>query len=182
MNRQGLIIIIFVFVTAFLVWRYFMPALNEVLLLRASAQRWQEELSNTQALRQKLNELKNKYDTIISEADRVAQAVTKKEDLPGLLVQFEQLSSQNGLILDSVAFSYPDEKKEKKVTAPSTSAKTLTADLVLSGSQNSLLSFLKAVENNLRIMDVASISFSESDGSVASGQSLRVSLSVYHME
>lgn len=180
MNKQALIIIIFIGITAFAAWQYFLPSFNEALDLRQALQTWQAKLNDTQSLSKKLEELNKKYENIAEPAGRVAQAVPQKEDIPGLLVQLEALSSQNGLILDSVTFSSPGDKKDKKTQISNEEVKILTADLNLSGSQNSLMNFLKAMEANLRIMDVAAISFGAPETGAASGQNFGVSLNVYY--
>ncbi len=141
----------------------------------------------SKALTKKLEELKKKYNSLTDEADKIAQAITPKEDLPGLLIQLESLSSRNGLILASVVFNTADEKSDKKnknvsaVAAPA-GAKILAIDLNLNGSQKSLGAFLRAIETNLRIMDVSAINFGERDANISAGQDFRVLLNAYYME
>jgi len=180
MNKQGLIIIILGAILVFFVWQYFLPVFDEVVLLRQDLKIWQTKLNDARNLNQKLAELKKKYADLSYEAERAAQAITEKEDLPGLLVQLEALSSQNGLILESVFFNSLDDKKNKKTSPSIAGEKILAIDLGLNGSQNSLKSFLKAIETNLRIMDVSAISFSEQDMSVSLNQNFRVSLNAYY--
>src|SRR3989339_1617169 len=116
MNRPIVIIIIFIALTALVAWQYFMPIFDKVSELRGDLKTWQGKLNETQALSRKLEFLKNKYNTMSDEIERVNQAVPKGEDIPGLLVQLEQLASQNGLILNSVSFAMADSKKAKKTT------------------------------------------------------------------
>jgi len=215
MNKPTIIITIFVVLTVLIAWQYFLPAFNKVMELRGELATWQGKLNDTQALGRKLESLKKKYDAMTNDIARVEQAVPLKEDLPGLLVQFEQLASQNGLILNDVSFATPELKKAKKaalasedanlgardpaaITAmPDASAqkgsssgggaKTLAVDLSLTGSQNSLKSFLKSVEENLRLMDISAFGFSSglSGGLIADGntaQDFRVALNTYFRE
>ncbi len=204
MNKQSLIIIIFIAIIAWVVWQYFMPAFDNVSGLREELKTWQGKLDNTQALSRKLEELKKKYDNMANEADKVAQAVTKREDFPGLLVQLEELSSQNGLILESVTFDVVDIKKNNQAVVSDNSLgngtvvaqsvggsknsqeisglKILAVNLNLNGSQNSLKTFLQAIEANLRIMDVSAISFGAQDFGASLGQDFKVSLNTYFRE
>ena len=199
MSKQSLIILIFIAVTAWIGWQYFMPAFNATMSLRQTLGEWQVKLENTRELSRKLDQLRQKYDSLTSEADKISQVVTKKEDIPGLLVQLESLSSQNGLILESATFNVADAKKNKPAqtttaegNAPvgagaasgeaAIGAKTLAVDLSLSGSQSSLMTFLKAIENNLRIMDVSAIDFSLSGEASPAGQDFKVSLNTYYRE
>ncbi len=180
MNKQSLIIIIFIAITAWIVWQYFMPSFEEVSALRRDLKTWQGKLNDAKGLSKKLEELKKKYDSMPSEVNRVAQAVTKRKDLPGLLVQTEELSSKSGLLLEDVVFS--ENKKTKQALSSADEVKVLAIDLNLNGSQSSLKIFLKAIEANLRIMDVFAISFGERDLGDSLGQDFKVSLNTYFRE
>jgi len=201
MNKPIIIIIVFVALTALVTWQYFMPVFDKVSSLREDLKAWQGKLDDTQALSRKLESLKKKYDTMSDEIERVSQAVPAGEDTPGLLVQLEQLASQNGLILNNVSFAVQDTKKAKKTTvvtgegplpvsstgtasgalptaqksAMPAGVKIMTVDLSLSGAQNSFKAFLSALEDNLRIMDVTTIDFagkgSSSEVGTSSGSS-----------
>ena len=205
MNRPIVIIIIFIALTALVAWQYFMPIFDKVSELRGDLKTWQGKLNETQALSRKLEFLKNKYNTMSDEIERVNQAVPKGEDIPGLLVQLEQLASQNGLILNSVSFAMADSKKAKKTTVVAENSlsaatgalsstlkssvpvgtKILTVDLSLAGIHNSFRTFLSAIEENLRIMDVATINFSGKTSGLSpesSNQDFKISLNVYFRE
>lgn len=177
MNRQIIILIIFVAIVGFLIWQKFLPAFNEVSFLRQEVAAWQEKLNNAQELSRKLAALKIKYEDLTNEAEKISQAVTEGEDLPGLLVQLEDLSSRNGLVLGDVTFNPVDDKKNKPAVAGS---KVISVDINLSGGQSSLQSFLKAVEENLRIMDVTAISFGERETENYNSQNFKVSLDTYY--
>jgi len=197
MNKPTIIIIIFIVLTVLVAWQYFVPTFNKVSGLREDLKIWQGKLEDTQALSQKLESLKKKYDVMSDETKRVNQAIPKGEDVPGLLVQLEQLASQNGLILNSVSFAVADAKKAKKIAVSSedsalsaspaivsAGAKNLALDLSLTGGQGSFKTFLLAIEENLRIMDVATISFAGKGSSGGTGiesvnQDFRISLNTY---
>ncbi|MDD2753106.1 MAG: type 4a pilus biogenesis protein PilO [Candidatus Portnoybacteria bacterium] len=171
MNKQGFILIILILALGFFIWQIFLPAYGDVSLLRKERNAWQAKLEDTVKLRQKLGELDKKYSALGSEAEKMAAVVPRKEDLSGLLVQMEALSSQNGLILNSIAFSSPAKKQD--AAAPSSSggesvsafAKNTVLDISLSGAENAFRNFLKAVESNLRLMDVSSVNFNVSASS-----------------
>lgn len=196
MNQSGLRIIIFIVVAALIGWLYVMPAFDRVSELRAEQAIWQEKLIGMERLSGKLAELKKKYDSMVSDANKIAQAVPQQEDIAGLLVRLEELSSQSGLILDNINFTVPEAKKKGRnlaaneeeagkdsALAPVSGVKTLVANLSLNGSYDSLRSFLKAVEDNLRVMDVATISFDVKEGvagqPAAAGQNFNVSFNTY---
>ena len=182
MNKQGILCFILIIVAIWVGWQYLMPAFDKAASLREEQSVWQKKLSETQNLSKKLEVLRKKYNSMIAESEKIAQAIPLKEDLPGLLVQLEELTSQNGLILDNVNFSA--EVNDTRKTA--TGIKSLTVNLSLSGGQTSFKDFLKAIENNLRIMDVSSFSvkgqtsFSSTvSGSGAPSEGFKLSLITY---
>lgn len=189
MNKKGLATIIFIALTVLIVWWYLKPAFGDVFVLRQELGVAQAKLDETIKLKEGLPEMSRKYDDLISEADRISQAVPKNERLPDLLVLLEALSSQNGLILEGITFdsSANGSIEASLLGVPSvvddgnsgSDAKILDVDLSLNGSQNSLKSFLGAVEQSLRIMDVSAIGFSEQDLTNPSGQDFKVSIKTY---
>ena len=219
MNKQLLVLIIFISAVSLIAWQYLLPKFNEVFGLRDELHAWQTKLDETQNLRTKLAGLEKKYAGMADEADKVSQALPAKQDIPGLLIQLEELSSQNGLILQGVGFSAAEVKKSKApvvtdesagaAVAPASGAqgiqsqmgqgstpgnlgagtpsavKILTVDLSLSGAYSSLASFVKSVENNLRIMDITAINFSGQKGetsAVSANQDFKISLNTYFRE
>jgi len=197
MSKPILIIAVLIILTVLVGWQYFLPVFSKVSGLRGELKIWQAKLEDTQALSRKLESLKNKYNTMTDEAERVSQSIPKGEDLPGLLVQLEQLASQAGLILNSVNFTVPEVKKTKApalttqsgtssvspaaVSTKKNEAKKLSVEVSLSGTQDSLKYFLSSVEENLRIMDVMSFGLT-SKGSLSEltmSQTFAVSLITY---
>lgn len=193
MNGRGLTIIILIAIIAWVGWQYFLPSFNTTMELRQTVSDWQAKLANAKELSKKLIELEKRFNSMSSEADKISQVVTKKEDVSGLLVQLETLSSQNGLVLESVKFNTAVDAKKNKAAqaAEETSAiassaaagpKTMVVELSLSGSLTSFLGFLKAVENNLRIMDMLTINFDLSKTVATASQSFKASMNVYYRE
>lgn len=172
MNRSALIIIIFLALTALIGWQYFWPTFEKVSGLREDLMDWGGKLEEARNLSQKLAALKQKYEAMPEEIARIIQALPSQDDIPGLLVQLEQLAAQNGLILNNVSFETPEKAgaggsaaggvnanlTSKKTSLPA-GVKTLEIKLSLTGPQGSFSAFLPAIEKNLRIMDVSEISF-----------------------
>lgn len=191
-----LLILALVLIGWFLVW----PAFQEVFQGREALALWQQKSVQAQESKQKLTDLEAKYETMQEEENRVLNAVPPSEDIPGLLIQMEALASQNGLILTSLNFVYPESEKGARAVlmetgdsgqAPASSAVTLpsaslpagvdilTLNLKLSGNYNSLKNFLKAIENNLRLTDVSTINFSKEKTGSDLGE-LNIGLNVYY--
>jgi len=193
MNRRIIICFILIVLAIWIGWQYLMPAFGKVTELRNEQAVWQKKLSETQELSKKLETLRKKYNNMINESEKIAQAIPSGQDIPGLLVQLEGLASQNGLVMDNVNFSVADDAKNKPKNQTAGSGtktvagvKTLSINMGLSGGQTAFKEFLKAVENNLRIMDVSSFSLagqsSISTIAGASGEGFKVSLNAYFRE
>ena len=181
-----------------LVWFFVWPTYQNVFVLRQEQAAWQLKLQEALDTKQKLTELKKTYLKLQEDEERIMDAIPDREDLPGLLVQLETMASQNGLILNSLDFTYPEPEKivkapvvEEEVdisgkksassvsVVPSASAaeqvvpssvKILAANISLTGGYPALKNFLKAVENNLRLSDVTAISYSQQESSSNLGQ------------
>lgn len=174
----------------FLVW----PAFQSMMLGRDNLVAWQQKLAQAQESKKKLGELETKYQSIQDEQDRIMQALPPSEDIPGLLVQMEALASQNGLIIDSLSFVYPQSDTGARINVSETEGsvaatgsslpagvKVLSVNLNLNGNYSSLKNFLKAAENNLRLTDVGKISYSQNDTYSDMGK-LSIGLSVYYKQ
>lgn len=186
MNKQSFILIILILALAIFVWQVFLPAYAEVSAVRQERNIWQEKLNDTSNLKQKLGELDKKYDALGEEAERMAAVVPQREDIPSLLVQLEALTSQNGLILNSIEFSTSAKKQDSAANsavagsvAPS-GAKITAVNLNLSGTHSALRNFLKSVESNLRLMDVNFVSFEVS--TVSDLTDFQVMINTYYRE
>ena len=193
MKRLHIFIIILaavVLVGYFLVW----PAFQSMMLGRDNLVAWQQKLAQAQESKKKLGELETKYQSIQDEQDRIMQALPPSEDIPGLLVQMEALASQNGLIIDSLSFVYPQSDTGARINVSETEGsvaatgsslpagvKVLSVNLNLNGNYSSLKNFLKAAENNLRLTDVGKISYSQNDMYSDMGK-LSIGLSVYYKQ
>ena len=185
----------------FLVW----PAYQSALLARADSATWQKKLSDAKDAKQKLDELQQKYQTYQEQEDRILTAIPNGEDVPGLLVQLEALASQNGLVLNSLNFIYPNTQSGARAAAAAdstggnaeaavasgasgsslpTGVSLLSVVLNLNGNYAALKNFLTAIENNLRLTDVYAISFEEAGGAIQAGglNKVSVSLNVYYKQ
>lgn len=197
------IFLIIVLALALLWYFLFWPALRQTLQGRKDLTSWEQKLAQAQESKKKLDDLKIKYQTVQDEESRILQAVPPSKDIPGLLVQMEALASQNGLILSSLNFVYPESESGVRAsiieieeaegygsgTAESggvslpAGVKVLSVTLSLNGDYNSLKNFLRAVENNLRLTDVSKINFDESGDKTELGLGkLAIELSVYYKQ
>lgn len=101
-----------------------------------------------------LNELKVTYNNLSDEEkNKLEQILPLKKDLPNLFVHFESLVKQNGFQLGGIDF------KEEDFTER---IKALSISLGLKGGNYQLLKgFLKNLEEDVKMVDVISVSFTK---------------------
>jgi hypothetical protein len=125
----------------------------------------QDELSKTQQLIANYGKIDKKY---IAEINSIAPSIQNKEEL---FSEINYLVSVNQLILQSVGLSeegaYQDQGLQpiaRNEIAIASGIKMVNINLSLSGvSYEALKNFLSVLENNLRLMDVFSVSYSPSN-------------------
>jgi Tfp pilus assembly protein PilO len=167
-------IIILILIVAFVVilFLFDLPIYNEVTYLRNEIKTYKDFLEEKEELVIKVNQLKQIYESRKGELSKVHYVLSFEKDIPNLIVQLEALTSENGLILENLAFIEKKIEQKGKVewgregatpisgVKPKEAHKSLGVTLSLTGSYQSLKSFLKALEFNVRLMDIKSISFS----------------------
>ena len=133
----------------------------------------------------KIDQLKQVYDSRKEAIKKASYLLPIEKDIPGLIVQFEALASENGLILESINFIEKTKKRAstgggEAAVMPGQIYKTLNVSVELYGSYASFRSFLEAIEYNVRIMDISSINFSSEKSEESSAFNFNVELEVYY--
>ncbi len=172
---KGIITIILLVALVAIIMFFDLPAYNKVGFLKNEIEKYEQFLEEKKELLVKVGQLKEIYESKEEEINKVYYVLPPSADIPNLIVQFEALVSENGLILGNLRFSQVETaKKTGKVTwggeAEEETAvaevgalrthQNLEVSLSLTGSYQSFKSFLKALEYNIRLMDIKSISFS----------------------
>lgn len=168
MTKKNIIILALVFAFLAILFLLDWPAYNKATLLKDEVKRHQQLLAEQEELLIKVNQLKQVYESHKNEIKKVYYVLPLEKDIPNLIVQFEALASENGLILEGLDFVEPIVVKKRRVAAEEKLAvqekpkpyKQLDVSLKLSGSYQSFKSFLGALEYNVRLMDIESINFS----------------------
>lgn len=128
------------------------PLYGDITAALLSREQNQSNLAQRKKLTENLERLISQYNERNSDVASLSKAVPSDQNIPELLVNFEAIASENGLIFRGVNF------KPKDLKAPG--VKTLIAEIRVKGSYPDFLNYLKAVEKSLRIFDVMSVSFS----------------------
>lgn len=162
-------IIIIILVLAFIGIIVFLdiPEIQGVLDLRKKANNQKIIFLEKQELMAKIDRLKEDYQKNEDNLKRVDHILPSGKDEPNLIVQLEALALAGGLVLDHIElFSAQEQTVSKAQKArivteeQSKDYKVLTISLKLIGDYPALKAFLKAAEENIRLMDVQSINFS----------------------
>jgi len=137
----------------------------------------QEVLSDIDSI----SSLKREYQQVaVGQRDRFNLAMPQGRDIPTLLAQLEGVAKQSGVLIQGIDFiGSGDENNAVKQPAGSTAAgqlglpfkvNTLQINVTLgTGSYQQLKSFIAAVEQSIRLIDLTSITFSRDSKGTESG-------------
>ncbi len=169
---KNLIILVLILILIAVVVFLDVPKVQEILALREQISEQKEAFSEKQALLLKIEELKSGYEENKESLEKVSYILPAEQDIPNLIVQLEALAFENGLVLESINLSssektssgMAEEVRESQQGTTSQDYQILTANLKVIGDYSGFKNFLKAVENNIRLMDVVSLNFSGESG------------------
>jgi len=146
------------------------PMVQEVLNINKEAKYQQELLAQKTDFIRTVEKLMEKYKNNQEILQKLDSILPNNKDIPNLLVQIEALANDSGIVFNDMAISAAEEKASSKAQEVRTGEvsqgnlptgySAVSISLKLSASYESFKSFLRAVENNLRLVDVDSISFS----------------------
>ncbi len=188
--KSNIVIIILIVVLIAVVVFLDLPFYNKVSLLRKEIKSQNDLIKERQEIMAKVDQLKETYKKREAEISRVYYVLPIGKDIPNLIVQFEALAAENGLILEKIDFV---EKASKKTTqaeqggegttpVSQTDYKSLGISASLTGSYGAFKSFLEALEYNIRLADLKTVDFSSQQTLVggASALNFSITLDVYY--
>ena len=174
------IILIGVSVTVFVVFAN--PFYKDIKELRAQVVSYDDALEKSKELekaQEKLTAKSNSIDPV--NLGKLQKLLPENIDNIRLILEIEQIASPFGMILKDVKYSPTDTKKETTKAGATTVQGEVQAmpslskdygiwDLSFSttGTYNNFLNFTRALENNLRIVDITSVNFSSDATSAGS--------------
>lgn len=196
-SRPLIIFLVILLACAGVVFEFVWPAYQSVSTASASLTVWQQKLASLKEADSRLDSLAQELAEKEVETEKISFALPLGEDRPGLLVQLEALASANGLILESIDFVKPSEEQaiivqeegqstpaltSSQVSGQTNAAKSVRVDLTAAGNNvDSLKNFLVAVENNLRPMELVSLSFdTETAGNLGGFINFSLALKAYY--
>lgn len=163
-KNKTILPLVFLALTLLFIWKIW-PMLSGISKDKKEMQFLGGENARLEELSAKINALNSLYRKNESSVAKFSLILPDKDDKANMTAAFESLASANGLIIGKIIFSEPQEKKAQLGNASKELKKdydTKNIELNLQGSYSSFKNFLKTLENNLRAMDISSVSFSPS--------------------
>jgi len=124
---------------------------GEIKVNRDKLEKAEQDLVVAKDLLAVITEINTAFGDVAKEKERIEIALPPRAELPELLIQISSLASQNGLSLEQISFA----ANEKQLTG----YVPINISVVVAGNYEALKTFLVAIEQNLRIIDVNGISF-----------------------
>ena len=155
------------------------PLYNGISDLKAQVASYDQALSNSKALENERDKLTQKFNSITGEnLERIKKLLPENVDNIRLILEIEKIASPFGMALRDVKYNPVKTAEDTQTGGIQGSGPTLTQkeygvwDLEFStvGTYANFLNFIKALESNLRIVDISTVEFS-SDSSAGSAAS-----------
>jgi Tfp pilus assembly protein PilO len=143
------------------------PGVQSVLAKRKEIKDQQQVLLDKQDLLLRVEKLSRLYEENKESVEKTNYILPSSEEIPNLIVQLEALAFEQGLVLGKVDFKTLTKEEITQggeQQQPVQDYQTMNISLQLTGTYDGLKSFLKASEENIRLMDIKSIVFESSAG------------------
>jgi Tfp pilus assembly protein PilO len=150
------------------------PMYGEVGTLRTQAASYNEALSNSNSLEKERDKLTAKFNAIGGEnLERLNKMLPDNVDNIRLILEIEKVATPYGMALRDVKYNTIDKTNTAVMQAgapvhESGDYGVWDLEFATNGSYDNFINFIKDLEKNLRIVDIASIEFS-SDSTTAAG-------------
>lgn len=161
--------------SGFIFWYFDLDVWNNILAARDTIVKNEEVLAQRQKLAENLKKLIAQYQERIKDVSKINQIVPAGPEIPNLLVMLEALAGENSLNFGGVDFNLV-----RPISGPAAGqlAGAIPAGLQivqisvrLKGGYPNFLNYLKAVENNVRLLDTNSVTFNVPSGGASDGAS-----------
>jgi Tfp pilus assembly protein PilO len=152
------------------------PLFDDVSTLTAEVSSYNEALDNSKALENERDKLTAKFNAINPEnLRRLEKLLPQNVDNIRLILEIEQIAKPYSMVLKDVKYSTMEDKEkaenEGAVIQPGRLEKdasknygSFDLEFSVSGTYNDFINFTRDLENNLRIVDIISVSFSSDSG------------------
>ncbi|MFZ3011470.1 MAG: hypothetical protein WA060_00495 [Minisyncoccia bacterium] len=144
------------------------PLFNEISVLKEEKTSYNEALDNAKALENERDKLTAKYNAINPEnLTRIKKLLPENVDNIRLILEIEKIATPYGMVLKDVKYNTAEKVDTDDTAITNRITKEEPKDYGVfdlefstSGTYNNFINFTKDLENNLRIVDVSSVTFS----------------------
>jgi Tfp pilus assembly protein PilO len=156
------------------------PSYADVNQLRGELESRSELLESQKDIVEKVQKLLGEYQSVAGLKQNISLVLPNKEDYPTLFNQIDGLSRSSGMQLEGVNVSVqPSTASAGAAGANVPRVGIIQLNLSLSGPYQAFKSFIQALETNMRIMDVVSISVNPGTGA-AQNYSYSIVVNAYY--
>lgn len=145
-----------------LFWTLVLPFYNEVSDLDTAVKEEEDLLKSRNTIITNIDNLNKEYQKRISEIAKLSAIVPSKKSLAEVLSAINDVSNKSGVELFSSSIT-----GQKSSDTDTNSYNVLTLDMNLNGSYLGLTNFLKALEKNLRLVDITSVDATAGSGNTS---------------
>ncbi len=173
--------IILIAISGVVFFTFSKPMYEEISGLRQKAASHNEALGNSKALENARDALTTKKNSIKPEnLLKLEKLLPQNIDNIRLILEIEKIALPFGMVLKDVKYNTNDKEVAKNPATPGGSVVSAAAPVVTpatkkdygvwelgfstTGTYNNFINFVKDLESNLRIVDIASIQFSSASG------------------
>lgn len=138
------------------------PMWDEIIKIRTEQADVESALSSLRDLQKLRDELLATYDSIPKDKlDRLNELLPSKKDISAMLVNFEKMTQERGMLMKKIEFSRDEGGVQPRtsIARRTSAAPEVSYAISVVGSYESLRSLLSALEKNLRIVDVDALNF-----------------------
>jgi len=162
MNKKIIISLISLALSIALVFFFIFSQWPLIKNLKIELTQKKQILNELNELLDKVNQIEEKYQEVSDSTQKIFLGLPTKKDISYLLVHFETLASDNGLLLESINFGQMNEDKKQEIDkSPKllSNLPSFSVGLNIAGSYDAFKNYLNALENSVRLMDIKSVNF-----------------------
>lgn len=152
------------------------PMYDEITSLKAQVAAYNQALDNSKALENERDKLVKKYNSIDpANLEKLEKLLPDSVDNIRLILEIEKIASPYGMVLKEVKYdSVAKDPVDSNVVQAGNSSASLNSkeyglwnlSFSTEGNYANFLNFIRDLESNLRIVDIASIQFSSVDNTL----------------
>ncbi|OGF52198.1 hypothetical protein A3I27_03115 [Candidatus Giovannonibacteria bacterium RIFCSPLOWO2_02_FULL_43_11b] len=164
-------------------WSY--PMWNEISVIKAKKEEIQSTLDRINALARKRDEIQEQYNSLSpDDLVKLNEFFPKNQELGLLILNIDKIVSSNGMILKKINASENNKTgQQKQGEEVEERFSDFPFQISVSGSYNSFLSFMKALEKSRRLIDIDRLTFDSgsvgADGKIIKSDFYEYSISAH---